>query len=302
MISLEQWRALVAVVDAGGYAKASAVLNKSQSAVTYAVQTLESRLGVRAFEIRGRKAALTPTGELLVRRARALLEEADALERVGRTLSAGWEAEIGLAAEIVFPSWLLLKCLERFGAESPHTRIEVVESVLGGTAEALVRRQVDLAISGAVPPGFLGEPLMLLRFVLVAHPAHALHRLGRALTLQDLRVQRQLVVRESGSTRATRPSLEATQRWTVGHLATSLEAVRAGYGYAWLPEERIRDELAQGTLRPLPMREGGLRFAQLYLIFADRDAAGPGARRLAQIIHEATQSECPQAAASSVSG
>ncbi|MCC6608779.1 MAG: LysR family transcriptional regulator [Burkholderiales bacterium] len=286
MISLDQWRALVAVVDAGGYAQASARLHKSQSAVTYAVQKLESRLGVKAFEIRGRKAVLTPTGELLVRRARALLEEAGALERIGRTLSAGWEAEIGIAAEIVFPSALLLQCLARFGAESPHTRIEVIESVLGGTPEALVRRQADLAISGMVPPGFLGDSLMRLRFLLVAHRDHALHRLGRKLSLQDLRAHRQLIVRESSGARATRPTVEATQRWTVSHMATSLEAVRTGHGYAWMPEERIRDDLAQGTLKPLLLREGAERYVELYLIFADPDAAGPGTRRLAEIIRE----------------
>jgi len=302
LISLEQWRALVAVVDAGGYAQAAEILHKTQSSVTYGVQKLESLLGVKAFEIHGRKAVLTRTGELLVRRARALLEEAGALERVGRTLSAGWEAEIGIAAEIVFPSWLLLKCLERFGAESPHTRIEVIESVLGGTPEALVRRQVDLAISGMVPPGFLGDPLMRLRFLLVAHPEHALHRLGRELTVQDLRAQRQLVVRESGSTRATRPAVDAAQRWTVSHLATSLEALRAGYGYAWMPEEKIRDELAKGTLKPLALREGGERYVELYLIFADRDAAGPGTLRLAEIIRELVQAECARRAASAGSG
>ena len=45
-ISLEQWRALIAVVDAGGYAQAAARLHKSQSAVTYAVKKLERLLGV----------------------------------------------------------------------------------------------------------------------------------------------------------------------------------------------------------------------------------------------------------------
>jgi DNA-binding transcriptional LysR family regulator len=50
-ITLEQWRALTAVVDAGGYAQAAEALHKSQSAVTYAVQKLESVLGVKVFEI-----------------------------------------------------------------------------------------------------------------------------------------------------------------------------------------------------------------------------------------------------------
>lgn len=291
-ITLEQWRALIAVVDTGGYAKAAEALHKSQSAVTYAVQKLESLLGVKAFEIKGRKAALTPTGELLYRRARTLLDEASGLERAARKLSAGWEAEIGIAAEIAFPSWLLLECLDKFGRESPHTRVEVIESVLGGTPEALLQGQADLAITGMIPQGFAGDPLLRLRFVLVAHPEHALHRLGRAVTMRDLRAQRQLVVRESGARRATRPSIEATQRWTVSHMATSLEAACQGYGYAWFPEEKIRAELAAGTLKALPLKEGSERFAQLYLVFADRDAAGPGTLRLAQIIREAVAESC----------
>jgi len=79
-ISLEHWRSLLAVVDAGGYAQAAAVLHKSQSAVTYAVQKMEALLGVKVFEVVGRKAHLTSTGEVLYRRAKALLDEAGALE------------------------------------------------------------------------------------------------------------------------------------------------------------------------------------------------------------------------------
>jgi len=40
-VTLEQWRALLAVIDAGGYAKAAELLNKSQSAVSYAISQLE---------------------------------------------------------------------------------------------------------------------------------------------------------------------------------------------------------------------------------------------------------------------
>jgi DNA-binding transcriptional LysR family regulator len=59
-----------------------------------------------------------------------------------------------------------------------------------------------------------------------------------------------------------------------------------GLGFAWFPEETVRGELERGELKPLPLREGGERWAELYLVFADRDYAGPGARRLAEIIRE----------------
>lgn len=284
-ITLEQWRSLIAVVEAGGYAQAAETLCKSQSAVTYAVQKIESRLGVKAFEIKGRKAILSPTGQMLYRRALALVDEAGQLERAAHRLSAGWEATITVAAEILFPSTLLLTCLERFGQESPGTRVELIESVLGGTSEALLGGQVDLAISPQLPPGFLGDVLTRIRLLAVAHVDHPLHRLGREVAYRDLRHHRHVVVRDSGAKRDRRAiSVDVDQRWTVGQVATSIQAVSMGYGFAWLPEEQIGEKLRAGVLKPLPLREGQIREVPLYLIMTDPDFAGPGVRRLAEII------------------
>jgi DNA-binding transcriptional LysR family regulator len=291
-ISLEQWRSLLAVVDAGGYAQAAEALHKSQSAVTYAVQKMEALLGVKVFEVVGRKAHLTSTGEVLYRRAKALLDEAGALESAAGTLAAGWEPELRLSVEIVFPTWLLLQCFARFAEERPEIRIELYESVLSGTEEALLQRKVDLAICSQIPAGFMGDQLMRLRFVAAAQPDHPLHRLGRELTLQDLREHRHLIIRDTGSQRRSGSWLGAEQSWTVSQKATSIHAACMGLGFAWFPEETIRGELERGDLKPLPLREGGERWAELYLVFADRDYAGPGARRLAEIIRELVAGSC----------
>jgi DNA-binding transcriptional LysR family regulator len=291
-ISLEQWRSLLAVVDSGGYAQAAAALHKSQSAVTYAVQKMESLLSVKIFEVIGRKAHLTATGQVLYRRAKALLEEAGALEGAAGSLAAGWEPELRIAVEIVFPTWLLLECLGRFARERPDTRIELYETVLSGTEESLLERRVDFAIGSTVPAGFSGDRLMPVRFIAAAHPDHPLHRLGRELTLHDLRKHRHLVIRDSGSQRRGGTWLGAEQVWTVGQKASSIHAATVGLGFAWFPEDTIRGELARGSLAPLPLREGGERWADLYLVFADRDYAGPGALRLADIIRGAVAEQC----------
>jgi DNA-binding transcriptional LysR family regulator len=285
-ITLEQWRCLAAVVYAGGYAQAAEALHKSQSSVTYAVQKLESLLKVRAFEIHGRKSVLTPTGQMLYRRARLLLEDATGIERATRKLSAGWEAEIGIAMEILFPVWLMLECLQRFGEESPQTRIELLETVIDGTQEAIQSGAVDLAIAPRVPTGFNGELLTMVTFVPVAHPSHPLHALNRPLTNRDLRKHRHLVVRDSGARRDKQASIEVEQRWTVSTMPTSIGAASRGYGFAWFPEDKIRSELAAGVLKRLPLRDGSERKVPIYLIFIDRDAAGPGVLRLAEILRE----------------
>ena len=287
-ISLDQWRALIAVVDAGGYAQAAQRLCKSQSAVSYAVQKIESQLSLKAFAIEGRRAQLTPTGQMLYRRAQALVAEAGDLEQAAHRLSAGWEAEIYLAVEILFPTRVLLDCLARFGEESPRTRIELGESVLSGTAEALLRGQADLAISPQIPPGFLGDLLLEVEVVAVAQREHALHQLGRELTLRDLAAHRHIVVRDSGAKRDRRAVLvEVDQRWTVSAIASSIAAVRSGHGFAWLPRTQIGELLASGELLPLPLASGRVRHVPLYLIVADPDFAGPGVRRLAQLLRAA---------------
>ncbi|AXQ30856.1 LysR family transcriptional regulator [Solimonas sp. K1W22B-7] len=297
-ISLEQWRALATVVEAGGYAQASEQLHKTQSSVTYAVQKIERLLGLKAFTIEGRKAVLTPAGHVLHRRARALLDEALSLEHGAASLAAGWEPEVRLAAEIIFPTWALLRCFASFAQEQPQTRIQLYESVLGGTDELLMERRVDFAIAAHVPQGFAGDALMPLRFIAAAHPDHPLHQLGRELDFRDLRKHRQLVIRDTAQQRVREAGSwqEAEQRYTFSNKATAIAAACLGLGFSWYPEDTIRAELAEGRLKPLPLREGRERFVQLYLVFADRDYPGRAAWRLGEIIRETVATLCAQEA------
>jgi DNA-binding transcriptional LysR family regulator len=267
-------------------------MHKSQSTLTYGIKKLESLLGVKVFELRGRKAVLTPTGELLYRRGKAVVEDAARLEHVAGELAKGWEPEIRVAVDILFPTWLLLKCFAEFAAERPETHLELYETVLGGTEEALAARRVEFAIGTSVPQGFVGDVLMPVRAVCVAAPAHPLHQLGRELTLEDLRKHRHVVIRDSGEQRVRSAGWINELRWTVSNKATSIHAVGLGLGYAWYPEDSVRGELERGALKPLLLREGAEKSGTIYLIFADREAAGPGTLRLAQILREAVAREC----------
>lgn len=275
-ITLEQWRAFHAVVTHGGYAQAAEAINKSQSTLSYAVQKLEHLLGVKVLVVEGRKARLTEAGEVLLRRSKQLVDNAAQVELVAHDLAQGVEPVIALAVEVVFPQDELLERLAAFSSRFPQTRVELVEVVLSGGHDLLLEGKVDLLVSTLVPPGFVGEALMPVEFCCVAHPGHPLHHLGREVTLEDLKQQRQIVTRDSGIKRRFSASwLEAEQRWTVSNLSTSIKALAAGLGFAWVPLSHIRAELAQNRLQPLPLREGARRSAQLYLIYRDRDGAGP---------------------------
>ena len=98
--SLEQWQALISIVEAGGYAQAAQRLHKTQSAITYLIGRLEELLGLRLFERQGRRAVLTAAGQMAYQRAQYLVTEALRLERASQTLSAGWSPKLSLAAEV----------------------------------------------------------------------------------------------------------------------------------------------------------------------------------------------------------
>ena len=288
-ITLEQWRALQAVVESGGYAQAAEALHKTQSTLTYAVQKIERLLDLKVFEIRGRKAVLTEAGQVLYRRARTLLEEATLLERGAAAMSKDWQPEIGIAVEILFPTWLLIDCLGEFAKERPETRIEVYETVMSDTVTMLKDGVVDIGI-GSEEVGMTGEPLMRVEFMAVAHPSHPLHKLGRKITARDLKRHRRILIRESGPQRS-REVAGVELRWTFSNKASQIRALVSGQGYAWVPVDNVRSELDAGKLRVLPMQEGP-RIARLMMAFGDPDYPGRDASRLAQIIRERVAKEC----------
>ena len=291
-ISLDQWQALIAVVDEGGYASAAEALDKSQSAISYAVQKIETELGVRAFALEGRRARLTETGQMLYRQAKVLVEEANRIESAAIQLSQGWEPLVRVAADALFPQHCMLSALDAFAQHSPLTRVEYTETVLSGSDEALLRKEADVVIGGRVPPGFFGDTLMRVRFVAVAAADHPLNQ-ADSLTHEDLRQHRQIVIRDSGSRRIDSGWLGAEQRWTVSHPSTRIAAILRGLGFAWVPEAEIGDGLETGALKVLPLKEGVERLVDLHLIYADGQYAGQAARYLGERIREAAAVPCP---------
>ena len=89
--TIEQWRLLQAVVDHGGYARAAAYLNKSQSSLNNAVAKLQTLLGIQLLEVRGRKAFLTEAAEVMLSCSRELTDSVQNLEELAGNIFQHWE-------------------------------------------------------------------------------------------------------------------------------------------------------------------------------------------------------------------
>jgi DNA-binding transcriptional LysR family regulator len=277
--SLEQWAVLAAVVDHGGFAQAAAVLNRSQSAVSYAVARLQESLEVPLLSIEGRKAVLTEHGKVLLKRSRPLLADLSKLEHLARTLRQGWEPELRLVVDAAFPRDRLLSIVAELQQLCPNTQMQLSDAVLSGAEDAIIDGTADVVVTTRVPPGHLADRLLDVTFIAVARSNHPLFEADHALTTEDLMRHVQVVVRDSGVQHPRDEGwLGAELRCTVSSLEASLATVEAGLAYAWLPEHLIRGALEAGEIRALPLAAGALRNAPLYLVLVNAELAGPAAR------------------------
>ena len=282
-VSLKQWRILHAVIDCGGFAEAAKHLHLSQSAISYTIAKLQEQLDVQLLKIEGRKAHLTTAGRALLDRSRRVLKEAIELEVFARHLGQGWVSEVRLAVDQNCPSQILMHALRKFGALGVDTHVRLTELSMQRTEEVLRDLSVDLAISPRVPMGFLGEPLLEVEYVAVAHPDHSLCALGRGLSAADLERHIQIGI-GSGNELEGGDGTRQMRRWNLSSFDTVVQAVGEGLGYAWLPRHRVQQFLDQGTLALLPLGERRACKAMLYLIHGHPASASPYASRLAEVL------------------
>jgi DNA-binding transcriptional LysR family regulator len=291
-VSLEQWSMFITVVEEGSFQAAADKLLKSQSSISYAIQKMQQGLGVKVFEHKGRKAVLTDAGQLMLQRAKDLIHAASAAEKAAADFAVGWEPQIGLVLNDMFPKPILYSALAEFGQQCPQTRLEVYIEVLSGIDDKLRNGEAQVGINNMIPSGMVGEPIIEMEFVRVAHPNHPLHHLGRAIHHSDMKLHRQIVIRDSGNyRRENRGFLGSDQRWTVPNMFESLALLKQGFGSGVLARSIAQPAIDTGDLKELDIDGGGSMSSNLHLIFADKANTGPAAQLLAKLLKEAAKND-----------
>ena len=123
---LKQLRAFCQAARLGSISRAAEQVMSSQPAVSLQVRSLEEELGVRLFERRGPRIALTPVGRNLHRLARPLVEGMDRLPDTFAERHLDMLAgPLCIGAGQTTAACLLPRYLEQFREQYPEVRIEV---------------------------------------------------------------------------------------------------------------------------------------------------------------------------------
>jgi DNA-binding transcriptional LysR family regulator len=288
-ISLKEWNTLLAVVRNDGFARAAEVLHLSQPAISYTIAKIEERLGISILRPEGRRARITPLGQLLLAHVEPLIQQAVQVEAIARQLRASWRPEIRLAVVDDFPTRLLLAAIHSHADGKEGATVLLTEGTPDAVQQLLHKRDAELAITRQLAAGMAGELLAETDYLPLAWPGHFLFQRALPLSDADLRQAIEITIEAGGAAavHAGHGQPAGPQRWQVSNHETAEKALAEGIGYGWLPRHQAQQALADGRLAQLPLATYPPRVARFYLAWLAARPLSEEGRQLAALLRSA---------------
>lgn len=261
-ITLDQFRVFAAIVDTGSFAAAARQLNRTQSAVTYAIQKLEEQTGLPLFDRDQYRPTLTTAGKSLLPLARAVLGGLVAYRLHADGFAKGLEPELRLALSQFAPVDPVMAVLRQLHGTFPTVRVGLSTLTMQSTG-ALDDHSVDMALIPEFIPlgaGYVRQSCGASRIIAVSAPGHPLAAVPGRLTDGEMRAHMQIVTAGRTAPLSGRNyAVQALNHWQTDDLESKLRLIRAGVGWGGLPEHMVAADIASGTLVALdPERWDGL--------------------------------------------
>ncbi|WP_167631469.1 LysR family transcriptional regulator [Mariprofundus ferrooxydans] len=289
-MTLDQLRALCAVVEKGGFHAAAEVLYRSQSAISIAVKNLEQELGLSLFDRKGYRPVLTPEGHVLYGKARSILSRSEDMSSIASHFARGEEPEISIALSAIAPVEQVLDVIKQLSQSAPATRMSLQVENMGGTLERLQEKAVDFAIAEQFVPVDYVEQVRLTstQMIPVISPDFPLATRYPAITLSDLEAYVQVVVRDTSRNQPKRSAgvLEGAPQWLVNDFDMKKRMILSGAGWGRMPHHRVAEELADGRLLALSGRGLDAVKIDMYLFRRMGEPMGPVGERLWQLLQQ----------------
>jgi len=180
VLNLQRLRLLDVFARVGTVRAVADELVMSPSAVSQQLAVLEAETGAALFERAGRTLSLTAAGELLVERARGLLDQAEAVDAELAELSTEPAGRIRLGGFASSVSPLLTRAAGSLAATHPRLEIELVEIEPREATTALLQGRLELVVTVDEADGTLLAPTITV-VPLATDPLMAVLPLGHAL-------------------------------------------------------------------------------------------------------------------------
>jgi LysR family hydrogen peroxide-inducible transcriptional activator len=282
-LKLKDLRYLVAVADSGHFGHAAAKCFVSQPTLSAQLRKLEQSLGVQLIERSPRNAALTPAGEEIAQRARAMLEQADSIVSLAQARRDPLAGVLRVALLPTIGPYLLPAISAKVRRALPRLELMLYEYQTAPMLEHLRHGDIDLGILALPIPvescnirELYEEP-----FVLAVPQGHRLAARSQ-IAVEDLKDETLLLLedghclREQALSVCQRSGVHEKQNFRATSIETLRQMVAVGAGVTLLPTLASRGAYgnAKGVaMRPFAHPVPGRRIGAIWRKSSGRTAA-----------------------------
>jgi DNA-binding transcriptional LysR family regulator len=272
-----QLRTFLRVARRLSFTRAAEELFLTQPAVSAHIRKLERAVGAPLFEQIGRKVSLTTAGRILCSYAERMLAIEDELRGALAEASDLCQGSLAIGTSTTIGISILPRLLRQFRTQYPQVTLRIRVGMGAEMVGELLEGQLDLALItwGHEDERFDSLPILQDEFALIAPPDHRWAALP-SIAPADLTDEPILIAGRGSPGRSFVEEKMAAFGVTLNVVAESnshiaiARMVEVGLGVGLVLKHSVLDELEQGRLWQVPLRDVDLRRTVKLIVHRDK--------------------------------
>lgn len=270
-MSIRHLRIFIMVAECGKMSIAAEKLFITQPSVSQAIKEIEDYYGVRLFERLSKKLFITANGELLLKYARHLVQSFDEMEL--ELKNAGQNICLQIGGTITVGTCILNDVIAKLEKENKNISTKIIINNTEIIEKMLLNSQLDVAIIEGIIENkdLIKRPIYNDKLILVAGKNHKFYNRDE-ISIQEL-MGEDIISREEGSGSKRifddilkNSNIEVNTKWISTDTAAIKNAVINGNGLAVLSSLLVNEEIKQGTLHKVSLKEVNM-FRYIYVVY-----------------------------------
>lgn len=259
-INFELYKIFYCAAKALNFSKAAQTLHVTQSAVSQAIKSLESQLGVALFYRQGRIVSLTYEGDVLYQHVEKAYHFFLSAEKAIDNIRSLDEGTIFIGASDTITRLFLIDSIKNFHDKYPKVRISINNRPSPRSVEKLEKGELDLAIINISPDVSYDDldlhPLDRLDHVLVSSkPIKGIQHLSDIRELPLVALEKNSTTRKIFENFYQEHGEQLITAFEFGSFDVIIEAILSGMGIGFVPKRMAAPYLKKGELHLIDISE-----------------------------------------------
>jgi len=259
-IDSKQLRAFVTLARTGSFTRTGRELHLSQSAISHSIKALEEDVRCRLLDRVGKSVILTQAGEQLLAHAKKIISEMELARQRLSELGKWGHGRLRIGASTTTCQYILPSVLREFKESFPQCVIQIEPGDTQIAIDLLHNNRIDLAV--ALEPRDQAQlefrPLFTDELHFLVAPLHPWAQNGRADRREIIQQHFILYTRTSYLSDMIeeyfrRDAIVLPTSIELGNMEAIKELVKLGLGVSILAPWVAQKELAEGSLRAVPL-------------------------------------------------